>query len=139
MSSHANTHDKWMEDHTDHRESKEYIAKYIELRSAMKQWIDNVTIVTYGAIGRRYLSEYSADMIDAAIRELSSMGIISYDENKPAPQMIKLNEKVATKKQSVTLTFNGQRRDKFAEMIGERSRKSKATKAGKAIAEALAV
>jgi hypothetical protein len=98
-----------------------------------------VTIVTYGAIGRRYLSEYSADMIDAAIRELSSMGIISYDENKPAPQMIKLNEKVATKKQSVTLTFNGQRRDKFAEMIGERSRKSKATKAGKAIAEALAV
>jgi hypothetical protein len=122
--------DDWAEEF-DYRDSDEYIAQHLELKSQMRTWIENVNIVSYGAIGRRY-TEYSSDMIEAVIRELSAEGIINYEAYKPAPQMIKLNTE-PIRVPAETLGFNNQPREVFEAMIESRKRGTKKTKDAKKV------
>jgi ribosomal protein S25 len=122
--------DDWAEEF-DYRDSEEYIAQHQELKDQMRTWIENVSIVSYGAIGRRY-EEYPADMIEAVIKELSAEGIVKYEAYKPAPQMIKLNtEPVRVPAQ--TLGFNNQSRETFEKMIESRKSAVKKTKDAKQV------
>jgi hypothetical protein len=127
------------------------------MSETLDQWIINVTLVSYGAIGRRYLKEcadcgepahgqcpkcestnlrtrYSADMIDAVVRDLAGEGVVNYEAYKPAPQMIKLRTVSPEKRREPeTLGFNNQSREKFNEMIESRKKAVKKTKQAKRV------
>jgi hypothetical protein len=134
------THSTWMEDESDYRDDGDYQSQVEELKSELRRWITNVTIVSYGAIGRRYGETYSSDVIDAAIRSLSNEGTVQYHDYKPAPQMIKLINEAdrQTKHEAATLGFNNQPRDKFDEMVQTRVKKTHKARHSKAIEDALA-
>jgi hypothetical protein len=153
----SETPDLWMLDEFDYRSTTTYTQKYDELKLSMRQWIINVTLVSYGAIGRRYLMEcsecgepahlecpkcestnlrtrYSADMIDAVIKDLTGEGVVNYDAYKPAPQMIKLKTAMPEKRREPeTLGFNNQPREKFNAMIETRKKHVKKTKQAKQV------
>jgi hypothetical protein len=153
----SETLDLWMEDDFDYRSTTTYTEKYQELKLSMRQWIINVKEVSYGATGKRYLMEcsecgtpshrkcpecestnlrtrYSADMIDAVVRDLAGEGVVNYEAYKPAPQMIKLRTASPEKRREPeTLGFNNQPREKFNAMIESKKRTIKKTKQAKQV------